>query len=1055
MPHRKLPALLLLLLLGVTLAIPALAQGVEKPADLASTVKLLSDTSGDVREQAARDIVAFGTAAIDPLFAVYDMSEGGPTVAAQHALESLCYAATGTSDASAVADALLAQVAARKRPMVRQFAMRWLALTAGPAQVPAVAKLARDRDLFDMAVYVLTQVPGHEATVALSDLVLAELQAPSEAKTIAAVTALAQRHDPEGVPAVREALGSDSPAVRYAAIQALGAIPSKDCVGPLRELMSGECPLAKAAATVAFVGLAERLRTSGHRVAAKDLFLEAYGDGYGDERVVCAALRGLSAIGGPGVLPVLVRSLGSTSPAVRGVAREGLAKLDGPTVTSTVAEAMAGQSSDFRIAALGVLGCRGGDAALPAVLEAAVDPDEAVRLAAYAALATAKARAGAETLVAAATTETGAARDAALFALSRVGGPEAVSAILEALGREGLEASLQVTLLRSLGTRGDSKATPALLAATASPEADVRKAGLAALGALHDPGAIAPLLECLAKLPPDDAPAAVDAIAKVPAATGKPILLASLDKSAPTAQAIILGVLGGYKDRTLAGLFRTWADKPEAPVAAAAITALAGVAGDSALSELSAFSSDGRPEVRAAALQGLLASAEARDPQDQKALAAYQDALGKAQGDAEKSRALSGIARIPDATSLPLLEPLLANPGGAGQALASALTAVATKVSATDKQKAVDLLQKAIGFATDPALLRQVATTLRDLGVEVDVAKAGGFVTGWWVTPPVGSRDDLTKSDVLDPTKPVDVSQPVNGAKWKFWFVDDPRGLLDLEVTSQRADNVGAYVYAEVESPSDQDIELKMGSDDGLVVWVNGAEVHRFTGDRAWSLDSDTVKAHLVKGWNRILCKVLQGGAQWSCSVRLVTTDGKPLVLPQARPKVLKPEDAGFITNWWTAGPWGTRERMRTVDALDTSLPVDVGRGVSYGGRTNPWVFHHLDVENGLLNLREAVASQDDAGCYAYARVESDAERDVVLRIGSDDDLVVWVNGAQVLKVTSVRACQVDQDAVKVRLTKGANTILCKVLQEAGEWSLVVRVTDEAGQPIVLPQARP
>ena len=94
----------------------------------------------------------------------------------------------------------------------------------------------------------------------------------------------------------------------------------------------------------------------------------------------------------------------------------------------------------------------------------------------------------------------------------------------------------------------------------------------------------------------------------------------------------------------------------------------------------------------------------------------------------------------------------------------------------------------------------------------------------------------------------------------------DPLGVLDLETASARQDNVGAYALTTVVSDRDRDVVLRIGSDDGLAVYVNGEEVHRNFLDRAWALDQDTVTAKLRAGDNQILCKVTQGGAQWSVS---------------------------------------------------------------------------------------------------------------------------------------------------------------------------------------------
>ncbi|MBA4063297.1 MAG: hypothetical protein C0501_06215 [Isosphaera sp.] len=68
-----------------------------------------------------------------------------------------------------------------------------------------------------------------------------------------------------------------------------------------------------------------------------------------------------------------------------------------------------------------------------------------------------------------------------------------------------------------------------------------------------------------------------------------------------------------------------------------------------------------------------------------------------------------------------------------------------------------------------------------------------------------------------------------------------------------------------------------------------------------------------------------------------------------------------------------------------------------------------------------------NSASYLAAEVESPAEQDAEVLLGTDDGARLWVNGKEVFKTEQTRAAAPAQDAVKVRLAKGKNTVLLKV----------------------------
>ncbi len=113
------------------------------------------------------------------------------------------------------------------------------------------------------------------------------------------------------------------------------------------------------------------------------------------------------------------------------------------------------------------------------------------------------------------------------------------------------------------------------------------------------------------------------------------------------------------------------------------------------------------------------------------------------------------------------------------------------------------------------------------------------------------------------------------------------------------------------------------------------------------------------------------------------------------------------------------------------------------GNRKLVWKKHvvnqHLLDFNGLLGART-----EDAAAYAVTYVVAPEElKGIKMKTGSDDQLKVYLNGMEVMKVTGVRGAAVDQDTTEVTLKKGVYVLVAKVINEKGDWSLCVRFTDK------------
>ena len=153
----------------------------------------------------------------------------------------------------------------------------------------------------------------------------------------------------------------------------------------------------------------------------------------------------------------------------------------------------------------------------------------------------------------------------------------------------------------------------------------------------------------------------------------------------------------------------------------------------------------------------------------------------------------------------------------------------------------------------------------------------GDYIVDWQVSQRYEQKD-------TGPTEVFDVVfAPEQGDGDAAQWSDMPKGtdrdrpwLLDLG-KAVRGNNCVGYLRTNVWSPAEQKVNLLVGSNDGVKVWLNGKVVHSNNIARTLTRDEDKVEVTLLKGWNKLLLKVSQSGGTWSASARFRSLDGMNL----------------------------------------------------------------------------------------------------------------------------------------------------------------------------------
>ena len=156
------------------------------------------------------------------------------------------------------------------------------------------------------------------------------------------------------------------------------------------------------------------------------------------------------------------------------------------------------------------------------------------------------------------------------------------------------------------------------------------------------------------------------------------------------------------------------------------------------------------------------------------------------------------------------------------------------------------------------------------------LARQAGFVSTWWVAGPFPKKPGqrFFPERRFNPGDKQDTA--TGSATWRKVTVDNLWGVVDFGQLYGRKPGI-AYARTELIFPEATTGTLKVGSNDGVVLFLNGRKIHEKLVPRGLTVDQDVVPARFRKGKNVLLAKVVNEGANWQLCVRVCDENGRPL----------------------------------------------------------------------------------------------------------------------------------------------------------------------------------
>lgn len=179
-----------------------------------------------------------------------------------------------------------------------------------------------------------------------------------------------------------------------------------------------------------------------------------------------------------------------------------------------------------------------------------------------------------------------------------------------------------------------------------------------------------------------------------------------------------------------------------------------------------------------------------------------------------------------------------------------------------------ELYKKALNGAVHEDQVKQLAEALRKSGETVDISRHFGFVSKWMIAGPFDNKDEKGFAVAYTPEKEFEEQGPnfsaeydgMNGkVQWKPLETSDDYGVVDIAGQIENFKGSAMYAAATWNSPSEQSLQIRLGTPNAWKIWVNGKLMfEREEYHRSSQMDQYVVPVTLKAGDNTICLKICQ-----------------------------------------------------------------------------------------------------------------------------------------------------------------------------------------------------
>ena len=545
---------------------------------------------------------------------------------------------------------------------------RELSVIGSEHSVPVLARLLGQPPIAEMARYALERIGGPAADAALLDA----LESAGGNTRIGIVNTLGRHRARTAVEKLKAMLGSADVTLAAAAADALASIADAPAQTALNAAFDKATAQHRVFLTDALLRCAERLSETNDRPGALAIYTRLYKPGE-SEMIQVAALRGLGAISGESVLPVLTAALKDGTPTLRAAAIRCLQATQGAAAMNVMVGSMAELPVEGQVQMLAALGDRGDSSIRPVFDEALKSQNLAVRIEALTALQRLGDASSVLPVARRAAETSGDEQNAARQCLYGLHGAGVDRAVVESIPQA--EPKVRVELIRAVAERNITQAADTLLTAARDENAAVRREAIRALRDIAGPERVPALIGLLLNVHGNaDLTEAqhtlFSALKRSSQLHGPELVAAYRSASDPEKKSALLSVMGQAGIEDTLPVFREILEHNDDEARRSAILALSNwPTAEPATDLLQAAGQPGNPALQILALRGYIKLVS--QPSDRAASETaklLERALRIARQPEEKRAILAALQKAPSEESLRLAREELSDPSVAQEA---------------------------------------------------------------------------------------------------------------------------------------------------------------------------------------------------------------------------------------------------------------------------------------------------------------------------------------------------------------------------------------------------
>ncbi len=182
--------------------------------------------------------------------------------------------------------------------------------------------------------------------------------------------------------------------------------------------------------------------------------------------------------------------------------------------------------------------------------------------------------------------------------------------------------------------------------------------------------------------------------------------------------------------------------------------------------------------------------------------------------------------------------------------------------------------------------------------------------------------------------------------------------------------------------------------------------------------------------------------------------------LSSARAVEDQPKDGidgdGYLCTWlvcsplpFKAGEGGAESLGQEQVKAEGTMKPKAGDKIEVGGKELAW--KECQAKDQVVDFNDLLGHEtENSVAYAVAYIVAEADLDdLTLKIGSDDQAKVYLNGKLIYTHDEARPFEKDEDSVSsLSLKKGLNVLVAKVVNEEDDWQLSARFLDKDGKAV-------